>query len=32
MGSELVGPFRVQDGVKMSAVVYIDFLKQNFYP
>ncbi len=32
VGSELVGPFRVQDGVKMTAVVYIDFLKQNFYP
>lgn len=30
--SELVGPFRVKDGVKMTAGVYVDFLKLNFFP
>ena len=28
---ELVGPFHVPDGVKLTAVAYIDFLKQNVY-
>ena len=32
VGNELVGPFRVEDGVKMTAIVYIDFLKKNFVP
>ena len=32
IGNELVGPFRVPDGVKLTAVTYIDFLKQNVLP
>ena len=32
VGNELVGPFRVEDGVKMTAIVHIDFLKKNFVP
>ena len=32
VGNELVGPFRVEDGIKMTAIVYIDFLKKNFDP
>ena len=31
-GNELVEPFRVPDGVKLTAVAYIDFLKQNVLP
>ena len=31
-GNELVGTFRVPDDVKLTAVVYIDFLKQNILP
>lgn len=30
--NELVGPFRVADGVKMTALIYIDFLKKNLVP
>ena len=30
IGNELVGPFRVPDGVILIVVTYIDFLKQNF--
>ena len=29
IGNELVGPFRVSDGVKMTAKVYLDFLKKH---
>ena len=28
IGNELVGPFRVADGVKMTAKLYIDFIKE----
>ena len=31
-GDELVDPFRVPDGVKLTAVAYNDFLKQNVLP
>ena len=27
-GSELVGPFRVPDGVKINLVTYVEFLKK----
>jgi transposase len=30
--NELVGPFRVNDGVKMTAKVYIDFLNEHLLP
>ena len=30
--SELVGSFKVKDSVKMTAGVYVDFLKLNFIP
>ena len=30
--NELVGPFRVPDRVKLTAVAYIVFLKQNVLP
>lgn len=30
LGNEMVGPFRVPEGVKMNAATYADFLKQNF--
>ena len=32
IGNELVGPIHVQDGVKLTAVANIDFLKQNVLP
>ena len=32
IGNELVGPFRVSDGVKMTAKVYMDFLKKHLVP
>lgn len=32
VGYELVGPFRVADGVEMTALVYIDFLKEHLTP
>ena len=32
IGNELVDPFRVPDGVKLTPVAYIDFLKQNVLP
>ena len=32
IGNELVGPFRVSDGVKMTAKVYLDFLKKQLIP
>ena len=32
IGNELVGPFRVADGVKMSAKLYIDFIKEHLVP
>ena len=30
--NELVGPFRVADGVKMTAKLYIDFIKEHLVP
>ena len=30
--NQIVGPFRVPDGVKMCAESYVDFLKKNFLP
>ena len=32
IGNELVGPFRVTDGVKMNALTYRNFLQDNFIP
>ena len=32
IGNEVVGPFRVPDGLKMNAVTYTKFLKENFVP
>ena len=32
IGNELVGPFRVSDGFKMTAKVYMDFLKKHLVP
>lgn len=32
VGSEVIGPFRVPDGVKMNAASYIDFLKAHLLP
>lgn len=32
IGNEMVGPFRVPEGVKMNAATYANFLKQNFVP
>ena len=32
IGSELVGPWRVLEGVKLTAETYINFLKNNFAP
>ena len=29
---ELVGPFKVKHGVKITAGVYADFLRENFFP
>lgn len=29
---ELIGPFRVPDGIKMTSVMYVQFLKENFIP
>lgn len=31
VGSELVGPFKVEDGVKMNSKSYCDFLEQNLF-
>ena len=31
-GGELVGPFRVSEGVKMTSVKYVDFLTDHFVP
>ena len=31
-GNELVGPFRVADGVKMAAKLYVDFNKEHLEP
>ena len=31
-GSKLIGPFKVQDGVKMTAFTYTEFLEQNLFP
>ena len=30
IGNELVGPFRVPDGVKMNTLTYRNFLQDNF--
>lgn len=32
IGSELVGPFRVKDGVKMNSEAYCNFLDENLMP
>ena len=32
INNQIVGPFRVPDGVKMCAESYVDFLKKNFLP
>ena len=32
IGNELVGPFRVADGVKITAKLYIDFIKEHLEP
>jgi transposase len=32
VGKELVGPFRVPDGVKLTSATYTDFLQQNVVP
>ena len=32
MGRELVGPFRVPDGVKMTSAKYVEFLTDHFLP
>ena len=32
IGNELVGPFRVPDGVKIIAKLYIDFIKEHLEP
>lgn len=31
IGNELVGPFRVEDGVKMNSKFYCEFIEQNFF-
>lgn len=30
-GDTLIGPFMVEEGVKMDSKAYADFLKQNFF-
>ena len=32
INNEIVGPFRVPDGVKMCTKSYVDFLQENFLP
>ena len=32
MGREIVGPFRIPEGVKMTSIMYVEFLKQHFLP
>ncbi|KAG8009288.1 Transposable element Tc3 transposase [Nibea albiflora] len=32
MGREIVGPFRIPDGVKMTSIMYVEFLKEHFLP
>ena len=32
IGNELVGPYKVPDGVKMNALTYRNFLQANFIP
>lgn len=32
VGNMMVGPWKVPDGVKMTSLAYIDFLKDNFQP
>ena len=32
IGNKMFGPFRVSDGVKMTAKVYMDFLKKHLVP
>lgn len=32
MGREIVGPFRIPDGVKMTSITYVEFLKEHFLP
>ena len=32
LGSKLIGPFKVPDGVKMTAFTYTEFLEQNLIP
>ena len=32
LGSELIGPFKVPDGVKMAAFTYTEFLEENLIP
>ena len=32
LGSKLIGPFKVPDGVKMTASTYTEFLEQNLIP
>ena len=32
IGNELIGPFRVADGVKMTAKLYVDFTKEHLVP
>ena len=32
IGNELVGPFKVEDGVKIDLAVYTQFLEKNLMP
>jgi transposase len=32
IGNELIGPFRVPEGVKLTSATYVQFLKENFIP
>ena len=32
ISNELVGPFKVTDGVKATAKLYINFIKEHFVP
>lgn len=32
IGNEIVGPFRVPEGVKLTSATYVQFLRENFIP
>ncbi|XP_069819632.1 proteinase-activated receptor 1-like [Dendropsophus ebraccatus] len=32
MGRQIVGPFRIPEGVKINSIMYVEFFKQHFLP